>query len=488
MKNKISMLILLGAGLTLGACKKELQAVNVNPNALEQPDATTLLSNTIVAEFYNNANIVWTLGNGYDQYMTFSSSYYNQSTRYFPVTNEPYWIAMYESARDANTLYTLGQTQNNPLLQAAGLTLRSYAFAQLTELWGDIPFTNALKGSTGTFTPSYDNQQVVYTDPTIGILPSLKRADSLLKANPNGVISGDMLYSGNSANWRALINALRVRYLMRISSKVDPSTELQSIVADNALMTSNSQSAALTLPTAVPYNFVSLTERAGDFAVKFMNATLYNAYVATGDSARIAAYFATSVNTPAGTPFSFNNYGGMPMVVDASTAQANASSLFNTSFQTGSNAPLIKARIMTYAEQEFGLAEAAMKGYVTTSTPDAYYNAGVLGAYAEIGLSTTQANNYLSHNVYNATTGLNQIITQKWLVNINNAFEGWIEYRRTGIPAFDGGGAASLNNGVIPSRFTYPVTEQSVNSVNYNAELKVMGGTDLTTYKAWWEK
>lgn len=179
-KNNALFIGLAVTGLLFASCSKELQRTNNNPNSLEKPDATTLLSNTIVSEFYTNANLVWTLGNGYNQYMTFSSSYYNQPTRYSPITNEPYWIPMYEAARDANTLYQLGQTQSNPLLQAVALTLRSYAFAQLTELWGDIPFKQALQGSTGVYTPQYDAQQTVYTDNLAGILPSLRRADNLL--------------------------------------------------------------------------------------------------------------------------------------------------------------------------------------------------------------------------------------------------------------------------------------------------------------------
>jgi hypothetical protein len=177
MKKNINLFTILVATLVLVSCTKELQRVNQNPNALETPDATTLLSNTIVSEFYNNANVVWTLGNGYDQYMTYSQSYYDQGTRYSPITNEPYWTAMYESARDANTLYSLGQQKNNPLLQAAALTLRSYAIAQLTDLWGDIPLTQALQGNKGIYTPKYDKQQIVYTNPQYGILSSLRKAD-----------------------------------------------------------------------------------------------------------------------------------------------------------------------------------------------------------------------------------------------------------------------------------------------------------------------
>lgn len=493
MKKNINLLILL-AGILLASCSKELQKVNQNPNALETPDATTLLSNTIVSEFYNNANIVWTLGNGYDQYMTYSQSYYDQGTRYSPITNEPYWTAMYEAARDANTLYSLGQQKNNALLQAAALTLRSYAFAQLTELWGDIPFTQALEGNQGIYTPKYDNQKTVYTDPQSGILPSLRRADSLLKASPNGLLAGDLLYNSNTSSWRKFINALRLRYLLRVSSKQDPSAEMQSIVSDGALMQSASESATLKLPTVTPYNFVSLTERSGDFQVKYLNSTLYDVFESTGDSSRISTYFKPNANAASGV-FSFSNYGGMPLVVDATTEQLQASSNFSSSFTTGNNSDLIKAKIITYAEQEFILAEAALKGYITggaTATMD-YYDNGVIGAFAEAGLGSDVATNYLSHpevsfNSSSADAALQQIITQKWISNINNGFEGWIEYRRTGFPNFQTGGSANLNKGVIPSRFLYPTSEQTINSSNYKSELQNMGGTETTNYKAWWEQ
>lgn len=480
------------AGLVVTSCKKEFQSINTNPNSLEKADATTLLSNTIVTEFYNNSNIAWTLGNGISQQATFSQSYYNQAARYSPVTNEPYWIAMYSAARDANTLYSLGQDQQNPLLEAVALTLRSYAFAQLTELWGDIPFSEALQGATGVYTPKYDPQQVVYSDPTTGILPCLKRADSLLKANPNGLIGGDMLFNSNSVSWRRFINALRLRYLLRVSSKLDVSAEMQAILADGIILQNASQSGTLALPSTTPYNFVSLTERSGDFAVKFMSSLLYQTFVATGDTARISDYFAPAANTASGASFSFDHYGGLPIVVDATSVQTNSSSNFNASFTNGSNKNLIKARVITYAEQEFILAEAALKGYIP-GDPAEFYQQGVTGAYAEIGLDASAAANYLSHpgvafDNSSMPASMNQILTQKWIANLNNGFEGWIEYRRTGIPAFETGGTANLNNGNIATRFLYPTTEKTINSQHYQAEIQQMGGTEVTTYKAWWEK
>lgn len=491
MKKNIVYLAIFILAISLSACTKELQQINKNPNALEQPDATTLLSNTIVSIFYNNVSTMWSLGNGYNQYMTFSQSYYNQPTRYQPITNEPYWTPLYSAARDANTLYVLAKSQNNPLLQATALTLRSYAFAQLTELWGDIPFLNALQGNNGIYTPKYDNQQVVYTDPQTGILSSLRTADSLLKANPAGLIGGDMLYNSNTMSWRRFINALRLRYLLRVSSKMNVAAEMQSIVTDGSIMQNSTQNGVLTLPSVTPYNFISLTERSGDFAVKYMNSTLYNVFVTTSDSARITNYFAALPGTNS-MPFSFSNYGGMPLLVDATGVQAVQSSNFNASFTTGSNKNLVKAKVMTYAEQQFILAEAALKGYITGNAAT-FYNSGIIGAYTEIGIDLNSANSYLTHTnvVFDNSTmvnSMNQIITQKWLANINNGYEGWIEYRRTGFPNFQTGGSVNLNNGIIPTRFLYPVTEQTVNSTNYNQELQLMGGKDITTYKAWWEK
>jgi len=483
---------LAAAAVLFTSCSKELQRVNINPNNLETPDAATLLSNTIVSEFYNNASISWTLANGYNQYMTFSSSYYDQPTRYSPVSNSPYWTAMYEAARDANTLYNTGVKKSSPFLQAAALALRSYAFAQLTELWGDIPFTQALEGATGSYTPPYDGQQTVYTDAGAGIIPSLRRADSLLKANPSGLLGGDLLFNANVASWRRFINALRLRYLLRVSAKMDPSTEMQAIVSDGMLMQNAGQSAALTLPTTTPYNFPGLTERTGDFQVKYMNSLLYNTFVNTGDSARIQAYFAKNPNNASKTDFNFSYFGGMPMVIDADGTQVATSSNFNATFVSGANKSLIKARLITYAEQELILAEAAVKGFIGGDA-QTWYNNGVNGAFAEIGITDATGPNYLGHSAVafdNSTSAasLQQIITQKWLVNIDNGFEGWIEFRRTGYPALVSGGSASLNNGAIPTRFLYPTDEVTINAKNYRTEVANMGGSEITTYKAWWEK
>lgn len=491
-KLSIYTLAALAAVASFSSCKKELEQTNKNPNNAETPNPTTLLSNTIASEWFNNANIAWTLGNGYGQYMTFSSDYYNTPTRYQPVSNAPYWTVLFESARDANIILNIATQQKNPALQAIALTLRSYAFAQLTELWGDIPFKDALRAATKTiYDAKYDGQEVVYNDAEDGVLPSLKKAADLMASAGTSKVTGDILFKGNTTSWAKLINTLRLRYLLRVSAKQDVAAEMQAIVNSGVLMQNASESATYLLPSVLPYSFPSLIERSGDFQVKFMNQTLYQNLKNTNDVQRIKSYFAPNVQGATATQFSFDNYGGMPLVENASEADVKSSSNFGSNFLNYSHTPFVSARCITYAEQEFILAEAALKNLVNggSSVAESHYVNGVKGAFDELKL--TGADIYLTQtevqfNADDITAAMQKIITQKWLSNINNGFEGWIEYKRTGFPSLAKGGIANMNGGKIPLRFLYPVDEQSINATNYKTELQKMGGKDDTNFKAWW--
>lgn len=487
-KYPLTFIVLLAIGMT--SCKKEFQKLNKNPNTLEVANDPSLVGNIEVNSFFNSAYNAWTLGNGMSQYATFSQSYYNTLARYIPASNQPYWQVLYTDARDANQVIADSKANGNTAMQAVGLILRSYSFAQLTDLWGDIPFKNALQGQNGNFAASYDGQQTVYTDPALGVLPSLRAADSLLKSSVTA-ITGDLIYAGDITKWRKFCNALRLRYLLRASSKLSSAAaEMQKIVSDGTIFQSASESAELTLPSSVPYAFPSITERSGDYSIKYLNTLLYNFFVNTGDQQRLTLLFAKNVTNQNAAGFNFSYYGGMPIVSDANTAQVNSASGFNSSlFLSSPSSPVLKARVITYQEVQFILAEASLKGLITTGSAATYYVNGITGAYADYGIDAVSTAAYLTNPnvVYNPANALNQIIYQKWVGNFDVGFEGWIEYRRTGIPAFDAT-SANLNGGKISTRFLYPPDEQTINAVNYKAELQVQGGTESTSYKAWWEK
>jgi hypothetical protein len=73
------------------------------------------------------------------------------------------------------------------------------------------------------------------------------------------------------------------------------------------------------------------------------------------------------------------------------------------------------------------------------------------------------------------TTAINQIVLQKYIACFQNSgYEPYYNWRRTGVPAFDGGTGVG-NNGVVPVRWAYPVSEQTQNAANWNAALKAQG-------------
>lgn len=144
------------------------------------------------------------------------------------------------------------------------------------------------------------------------------------------------------------------------------------------------------------------------------------------------------------------------------------------------------ANFLTAWETYFLLAEAAEKGYINADAK-MLYETGVTLAFEY--WNTTLPDNYLNETAaYNApqSTPIRQIIPQKWIANIINGYEGWIEYRRTGFPEFKQV-VASLNDIIIPVRLPYPAEEEALNSENYQ-EAAAATQRNSINVKVWWDQ
>ncbi len=156
---------------------------------------------------------------------------------------------------------SLAEETKNTSYEGIALVLRSYAFANLTDNWGDVPFSEAIDGSNGNFKPKYDTQESIYT----AILNDLKKAETQL-ALGQPILGGDILYGGDIQNWRKLANSLRLRYLMRISNKVDVSSDIQAIVNSGIFITDNEDNALMTYPSSTQIDSWPVsTSRIGSF-------------------------------------------------------------------------------------------------------------------------------------------------------------------------------------------------------------------------------
>ena len=110
------------------------------------------------------------------------------------------WEGLYESLTDIHQVENLAKAEENQQMEGASLVIKAWIYATLTNAYGDIPYTQAIQGAADNFTPSYDSQDAIYEN----LLSTLERARGLLSGS--GSIVGDIIYSGNSANWIKLAN------------------------------------------------------------------------------------------------------------------------------------------------------------------------------------------------------------------------------------------------------------------------------------------
>jgi hypothetical protein len=181
-----------------------------------------------------------------------------------------------------------------------------------------------------------------------------------------------------------------------------------------------------------------------------------------------------------------NTYVGVPNAIpapyDYNGGEAHISELSAIFYQNAND--LLKASLMTYAEQCFILAEAVQRGAVTVSgeTAASLYYKGITASLEQNG---AKAGTYMDQPavVYKGT--LSQLITQKWIALFLKGAEGWFDHRRTGYPAFVPGPLSAIRS--IPSRYVYPTTEQSYNLLQYQSAV-ARQGADQTTTLMWYLK
>jgi hypothetical protein len=401
---------------------------------------------------------------------------YNDEERYIPrrTAIDGVWNALYASViSDAKSMGTLAETEENKNLQAISLVLQANAFQILTDLYGPIPFTDVAQ--SGVLKPTYDTQEVVYT----GLIKMLTDADALFasaSASETVVATSDLLYGGDVAKWRRLANSLKFKALMRISNKVSVGSELQALVNAGNLMQSIGDSANLSYLTAQPdANPIYETIVFGTRTEYKMSSVFIN---------KLSSYADPRLPIMAAK----NNAG---LYVGNIPGEENSSNYLGFS-SPGSFylSPTLKGVVLSYAQVEFYLAEAASRGLISGGIAGslAHYNKGIEANFLFNGLSSAQAAAYaaLPNITYtNAAGAKNNIGDQMWISLFGQGFEAWTEWRRTGVPAL----APVMNaaEATIPKRLYYESNELALNKDNYNAGVALLGaGGDNLTTPIWW--
>lgn len=483
-------LLLAGVLLTTAACN-DFGDINVNPNSPLTPNTASLITGAerVVGLLNGQAtpggfNITPAI---YVQ--QFGDVTYVEESRYKTINfsyNGLYGglVAGLPGAPLANLQEVIEQNTNestkalaanygsNANQIAIARILKAYTYQQITDRWGDIPYSQALQGSEN-FSPAFDKQQDIYTD----LFKEWKEAAA--QFDNGATVQGDVILNGNVARWKKFANTLRLIAALRIS-KADPVKGRQEFndALTAGVFTSNADN--------VQYQFLNDANNENP---------LYNNYITTKRKdyavANTFVDYLKKVNDPRlrymADPNNKGEYRGVPYGLFPAQGKAQDFSLAASSF-TQRNSPV---NIMTYAQVLFAQAEAAKLGW-TTGNAKALYEAAVKASMQQwMGANFTEAayTAYITQPdvAYTDANAIERIATQRWIALFYQGNEAWSSWRRTGYPVLKPT-ANTLNGGTeIPRRLAYPVTETTLNAKNY-AEVIARQGPDTQYTRVWWDK
>ncbi|CAM4001434.1 SusD/RagB family nutrient-binding outer membrane lipoprotein [Flavobacterium weaverense] len=495
--------------LSMTSCTKDFEEINTNPNTVENANPNFLFSSSQLDAFNNNYfyTSVLECGGLVQHYATYKEAsgvgdkYLDNSVYYNPYFNLTYVTAVNEVAMAAR-LFSVKPEDSNKFTIAR--IWKAYIFHRITDLYGDVPYFDASKGSTDlVFTPKYDSQESIYKD----LLKELDEAALALDPAKPSLGSADLIYQGDVTKWKKFSYSLMLRLGLRLS-KVDPALSkawVQKAIAGGVIL--NGDDNALLKYTNGPKDFnknpAALDSRINDFSANSFGQknteggklakTFIDVLKATSDP-RISVYSGVWVgtnqdNSPAIQKGFPNGLKNAPSAADQGTySEPNQQTVFRL------DAPLV---ILSNAETHLYMAEAAARGWFTGDTDKnlfenavkaSFLNAGIYGSSHAINNATP----YLLANPYNVAGSfdakMNQIHTQVWIALFIDEQEVYANWRRTGYPIltpvnFPG----NVTNGVIPRRLKYPSTEAAVNTKSYTDAVARQGADTFTT-KMWWDK
>lgn len=487
-KNKMKLIkifsCLLLIGL-LGACTEDFEEINTNRNAPTENNPATLLPSIIFEPINPHMTLQTWLTDQIMQYYVRRND--NQLDAYDFATGSIYfdaiWRANYAAISNINDMDDAAVKQGLGAYEAAGKIFRAYYLATNTELWIDAPASQAGLGVENSV-PGYDAQSNIY--PTV--LTLLEDANSLLAGSDGFVIGGDVLFGGDVTRWRKLANSLRLRYLLRLSnrSEINAASEISRMVNDPStypLIGSNAEAGVYDFsgvsPNASSFSQQAITTFSG-LSMSERMEQVFEGY----DDPRVDYFFRFPENTT-----EYPNHEGVPNGLTREAAQSwNGNGDANTSLLTTAfvlNPGLLDYTIISYAEVEFILAEAALNGWISDDAKG-HYDAGIMANFDQWGLAMPAGFLDLPEVAYDGT--LERLMDQKWFSFLfNNTVESWGEYKRTGLPNLEIGPlATTVTNGQFPTRVFYPTLEQSINTTNYSAAASNIGGDNITA-KHWYQ-
>jgi len=366
--------------------------------------------------------------------------------------------------------------------KAVAMIFKAVVFKRVTDLFGDVPYSDAL--NIETFTPRYDQQEDIYA----GMITNVRAARDMINVASDGP-TGDAIYGGDMDMWIKFANSFLMQLSIQLSevssSKVNPQAEFVSALAHPGGVIEMLEEEAWHIFDVEngfynPWNQVDSTfygvsmELVSSLKGRGENKVTSNT---TFDNRLLVVMADTSES---GLPYGFQDY------------DSTSSDIASILFASGTPMPLLTA-----AYTWLNRAEAAERGWSSENVTELLSN-GIKASFVsfealynqEDTLSLGDGASYALARVEDAAeVGNRQVIAEeKWIALYPIGFDAWSEWRRTEIPILKPA-ADAMNNGEIPRRGNYPGEEASLNNSNYRSAVsRLSPPTDNNTSRIWWNQ
>lgn len=457
------------------ACTGDFEEVNTDPNRIDLISPGTMLNPILYGMSSHHAmrskDVTFNLMQVSLPYPSITGGLHRYDVS--PNIGNSSWDNSYKWLAGVREMRIASENVGDANYEAIALTLNAWIYANLTDLFGPVPMTEASRAEEQMMYPAYDSQEFIYET----LLTDLERANELYDETQTMIYGTDILFQNDVTKWRKFTNSLHMRLLLRISNRTETNAfEKLANMANNPNVYpvfENTQESAMLQVTGVTPN-VSPWGRPQDFNNGLRMASFFIDNLNAFDDPR-RAIVATEATDLEANPI---GYRGIPSAYAGSDSQFN----YNPSSPERNQAVApMKIMILTYAEVEFIEAELAQRGFIADA--ETHYQNGINGAMEQLGVETPAGYFDNPGVAYDGT--LEKIMLQKYYALYFTDYQQWLEYRRTGLPQLPTT-TAMLNGAVMPSRFTFPTDQQIYNPQNYQNAVEMIGSDDINT-KVWWD-
>lgn len=487
--------------ILVGACTS-FDELNTDPDATTKVSPEMIATNLILniakpstaKAFFNSSFLMkymaWGEGSGDYQYNKFGRSGFGS----------------YYKLISAQKMVELAEGYNQEAYIGLAKFVEAYKMYYLTMEVGDIPYSDALQGEEGGIKPKYDTQKEVM----LGVLKSLE--ESYANFSKAKDFDGDPMMGGSIERWKKTVAALQLKVLMNLSLKVsDPDLDVKgrfaAIVANSALMESNDDNFQVDFSAKKGQRYPTYNDDFNYSQYPMLSITLIDVLKQFKDYRLF--YYAEPAEAKLKEGIAEDSWDAY-IGVDPSDSNSDIMETYGKKEFCNINLrykedpkgePFIT---LGYAEQNFILAEAVLRGWIGGSA-DTYYKKGIEASMRFIADNTDDkyAHNHEITDNYIAgyldspeiqltqgrDNGLEMVMIQRYLASfLHCPWDAYYDYRRTGYPEMPINVETNQNevSTQLPKRWMYPQSELDYNSENVKEAIqRQYGGEDNHNALMW---